>query len=976
MEKEMPQDPERMQSLHSKLHQEAEKIRQWKTSTEIELKQKERRLVEASQKLETQRNAILELQLHNERISSKLQDEMACRQEVEQKVTSTRIMCNALKDHFAHLNKKIKEGENDRDELKLIDKHRMDQYQEMLIKFQELEIDQKKKLDSMKAKVEEEKDRYEDCISNLQHQISYLTTEGEEIQKKIDIMKTSVTEKDKECERLKKERDNLKDRINKMDSAIISLQVTLENTDEMLLRSKEETKNMEEDLNFSKSKLEECEEIASQQREEIAKIEENYQEDIRKLKEQITNLQENAENKQKRLEECIVKYTKSMNEIQLLEKKLDSVLKDNDAIMEELEILRKEKTVFEDLKRKFQESKNDISTLQKEKAVWSEKIMEKEESIRNLKQEIVNMKDNQKEQAKIKEEIQCVLDQEKSVNSKLQHELQQTKEKEKERMKMHEDYTRLKEKSVALEEKYEKLNEYVEEQHHKTTALMQQEDANVKKLRNEAQEKEKRTKSLEKKYENLQAQLGTKTKTIKELQQEVKSLKSKMTSQTKQSDKLEHQASSLSDQVKNKNEEIKDLTTQVALVLLKKSNDQQEATNKSLLSFEQKIESLKKELKEKEKKTIYLEEEAVKLKELSDQSVKDKDDAKKTFEQQMAELCSTLEKYKMENERIVAQKDRELNLMRQKLKGDKEESTQVQEKKMKEMKEKIASLQKHLETAAEKQKELASALEKEQGTVLSLQNRLSDEKENMKSPRTPRKGTEHQVPETPEVSKKLAGTTEGFWTPQTSAMTTPKGIRTPTIVRSILKDQSGGSKKRRVVFAESDVAVSISSSDDEECLPKTNKEVTDDKEVNVDDRKVPSHVSKPNVRHSPKPASWKEDENKTVSKTQQLVVNETKPLKPVPRGKPVRKPKKMKMSKEDTDELTKFKDLFPDIKNTETLLAKTPAGRKTSTEKKKNAPFKSKIKEIKPIIKKKTTGDDILDWFDTDALFGFGECDE
>lgn len=33
----------------------------------------------------------------------------------------------------------------------------------------------------------------------------------------------------------------------------------------------------------------------------------------------------------------------------------------------------------------------------------------------------------------------------------------------------------------------------------------------------------------------------------------------------------------------------------------------------------------------------------------------------------------------------------------------------------------------------------------------------------------------------------------------------------------------------------------------------------------------------------------------------------------------------MKMSKEDTVELTKFKDLFPDIKDTEKLLTKTPA---------------------------------------------------
>lgn len=62
----------------------------------------------------------------------------------------------------------------------------------------------------------------------------------------------------------------------------------------------------------------------------------------------------------------------------------------------------------------------------------------------------------------------------------------------------------------------------------------------------------------------------------------------------------------------------------------------------------------------------------------------------------------------MENERIVAQKDRELDQMRQKLKGDKEESTQLQEKKMKEMKEKIALLQKDLGNAAKKQVDGAS----------------------------------------------------------------------------------------------------------------------------------------------------------------------------------------------------------------------------------------------------------------------------
>lgn len=42
VEKERAQSAERIQTLHTRLHQEAEKIRKWKTSTEIEIKEKVR----------------------------------------------------------------------------------------------------------------------------------------------------------------------------------------------------------------------------------------------------------------------------------------------------------------------------------------------------------------------------------------------------------------------------------------------------------------------------------------------------------------------------------------------------------------------------------------------------------------------------------------------------------------------------------------------------------------------------------------------------------------------------------------------------------------------------------------------------------------------------------------------------------------------------------------------------------------------
>lgn len=54
--------------------------------------------------------------------------------------------------------------------------------------------------------------------------------------------------------------------------------------------------------------------------------------------------------------------------------------------------------------------------------------------------------------------------------------------------------------------------------------------------------------------------------------------------------------------------------------------------------------------------------------------------------------------FQIENERIVAQKDKELESVRQKLK---EESSQIQEKKVHELTDKITFLQKQLESVNE-----------------------------------------------------------------------------------------------------------------------------------------------------------------------------------------------------------------------------------------------------------------------------------
>ncbi|WAR09069.1 SYCP1-like protein, partial [Mya arenaria] len=76
---------ERLTSLHAKLHQEADRIRKWKNQTELDLKQKERKIQETSQTIDTLRKSLLDLQLQNESLSMNLQEEMSSKEEILQR---------------------------------------------------------------------------------------------------------------------------------------------------------------------------------------------------------------------------------------------------------------------------------------------------------------------------------------------------------------------------------------------------------------------------------------------------------------------------------------------------------------------------------------------------------------------------------------------------------------------------------------------------------------------------------------------------------------------------------------------------------------------------------------------------------------------------------------------------------------------------------------------------------------------------
>ena len=103
-------DQSRLASLHTKLHKEAEKIRNWKSEKEMELKHKDRSLHEANGAIENLRKSIIEMQFQNEEYSTKLQEKEIEKAETEQKLHTVREMANVLRDQMVQLEERVQQG--------------------------------------------------------------------------------------------------------------------------------------------------------------------------------------------------------------------------------------------------------------------------------------------------------------------------------------------------------------------------------------------------------------------------------------------------------------------------------------------------------------------------------------------------------------------------------------------------------------------------------------------------------------------------------------------------------------------------------------------------------------------------------------------------------------------------------------------------------------------------------------------------
>ncbi|XP_062591495.1 synaptonemal complex protein 1-like, partial [Saccostrea cucullata] len=221
-QQEQTQGNERISSLHVKLQHEADRIRKWKVQTEIEIKQKDKKIKESTHTIESLRKSILELQLQNESLSLRLQEEITSREEILHRINATRDMCNLLKDHSADTEERLQKCETERTELKYIEKQHVKQFEELSEKFTSLDITSKKEKEDLTEKLTAELKKGEELQKELKNHKEEMKTTLNDLEKLCD-------EKDLEIRDVRAELCKNEDEIHKMNSVIDELQSEIGN---------------------------------------------------------------------------------------------------------------------------------------------------------------------------------------------------------------------------------------------------------------------------------------------------------------------------------------------------------------------------------------------------------------------------------------------------------------------------------------------------------------------------------------------------------------------------------------------------------------------------------------------------------------------------------------------------------------------------------------------------------------------------
>ncbi|XP_041452814.1 synaptonemal complex protein 1-like [Lytechinus variegatus] len=835
------QNQDKMNALHSRLHQEADKIRRWKVQMEIDVRQKERGLSDAQQTIESQRKSLLELQLQNENLSVRLQEEIENRIDISQKIVSTREMCNLVKDYAGKLESKLVESEHVREEIQDHGQKQLEDMKVLEMKFQDLSLAQCNQVNELKSELQKEKIKL---------------TEAEK------TMGDKIAGVEKECEALQCICD-------KKDQTISDLQADIKKMSRQIAVLHQEKECLQESLNQANEEV-----VANQQL--LAKIKSELKE--------TTSYKNKLQSQQVELEK---ELRVLMQDADISKKQID---KDQKIVKDLEDDIKLKENALEELDKKLNGLKEEKKQLEINIEEQSKMLCKKEGDMTSLKVELKEVLEREKMSYDKLESMRKDLQLESSENAKLVEVIEYTR---KDKQTLEEELDQYKQEIVDLHAKIkilendielektklqtvidakttlEKANDDLKIQNEKQTDdfnhLLEEEKKQNQELTEELDQLKKEKCNLEDKNKSLHGQTGGKTKQIKDLQQEIKTLKGKLTTATKQKTLFEEEVSDLEKDLKaaqadietmkkDRNElcELKEIAEKKEKLTTAAQEEQRQVFEEAMNTYKVNYDKIV------EDKCAIIDE---LKKEVSNQTTakKDEENKRKTLEDEIGDLKKKMEDVESSKKTLeddVDKKEEKITSLENQLKEKDEEINKLIAD-TKKVEEKLIEAEKAAKTAAEKkhQSPTQKTQEKHQSPTPKTQKNVS--KVAPRTPVTPTVNTKMQdhpkTPRTPINRCKPSDNigSKNIRTPLTVKVMTPR----TTPQRSILKQHNSARLKRNVAFADDDEMEDDGASSDSstsQLMEFELEEVEHRLKHNNTDRRVPSRAVTP-MRIKPSP---------------------------------------------------------------------------------------------------------------------------
>lgn len=951
-------------TLHA-LHQEADKIMKWKVQTEIEIKQKEKNIHEATCTIEMLRKSSLELQMQNENLSLKLQEEIENREEILQRINATRDICNLLKEHSAKTEDRLLKCETESTELKYKEREHLKQFEELSKSFRQLQLNAEENHNKLKNQLTVEREQKKDLEVEWKEK---LTTAEKQLKELLD----SCDDKDIEIRDIRsqlcKNEEKLYDMKNAHDILImekseLQVKITALDGEKVNLLEKmqiEESKTQELEATISKLTIE----LVDRKDEVMTKEMTIYKlnADVENLALDKTTLKENLMAAEQEIKTCMKRFEESQKQLQTKCEVGNSLSRD---LQEMTDLLAEERASHETTSSKLYKMQSQMVDTEGELASIKS-------DAKNLQEEIKNLNKTEKI---LEESLE-------SANQTIN----------------------------GLQEKIAELTEEVEHKVKENEELRGEIDKQDENMNGEIESRTKEASALEEKIKTLKETVSSKTKQMKEVEKEVKSLKSKLTSQNKQTDIKEKEIQKLNLALEEADKEKSELQEHIDSLKTEACSDKETVEEAKQQANEMQILS-ENAMKEKEEISKKCEAEIAnmtstleKYQQENHKLVVQKDKEIKSLKAKIVRVERDGDSSRTEVEQRLQDLNAEIDQLKKQI-DISEEERQSFEERCKKYSIKMTDLEETLSTKEEKISELADVIASQKKTLTSSTTQTDPVKEKTTSSPRPRKEQTTPVPQTPQHGRSVTFNGNRTSTPQqpcvattpkptgprvsTTAYTpvsanrmpkltskTPQGsstMRTPQ--RSILKHDCIDSaiKKRRVVFATPKDDSDSSDTDSSQLM-----------EVEIDELEKRLKGNKASTPLLVKPSP--KVRNMDIDDCDREKSDNTKgnvPLIRVPRGGPLKSNKKNeKMSSLQDAEMKKFKDLFPN-ENQPTKLAqveveKTQPPKSCNVRKTPSKPpgkfFKNSPKD-RPTKSKKLKGKEETSWFDLDSVFGFGPED-